>query len=163
MPTVLDRRQQLMGSATLFYEQPIEIVRGDGVLLYDNKGNEYVDMYNNVPCVGHANPRVVEAMTQQMSTLNVHSRYLHQGILDYAERLLNLHHDGLENIVFACSGTEASEIALMTARVATGGQGIICTDATYHGNSSEVRNMSIAGNSNFPQHEHYRAIPFPQK
>ena len=163
MPTVLDRRQQLMGSATLFYEQPIEIVRGDGVLLYDDKGNEYVDMYNNVPCVGHANPRVVEAMTQQMSTLNVHSRYLHQGILDYAERLLNLHHDGLENIVFACSGTEASEIALMTARVATGGKGIICTDATYHGNSSEVRNMSIAGNSNFPQHKHYRAIPFPQK
>ena len=94
MSSILERRHRLIGAATHFYEEPIEIVRGDGVLLYDAKGKEYIDMYNNVPCVGHANPRVVAAMTKQMSTLNVHSRYLHQGILDYAERLLGLHHSG---------------------------------------------------------------------
>ena len=163
MSSILERRHRLIGAATHFYEEPIEIVRGDGVLLYDAAGKEYIDMYNNVPCVGHANPRVVAAMTKQMSTLNVHSRYLHQGILDYAERLLGLHHSGLENIIFACTGTEASEIALMTARLATKGRGIICTDATYHGNSSEVIKMAIAGSSGKPAHAEFRAVPFPQK
>jgi 4-aminobutyrate aminotransferase-like enzyme len=161
--TVLERRQQLLGAATLFYEDPIEIVRGDGVLLYDQTGREYIDMYNNVPCVGHANPVVAEAMKKQMSTINVHSRYLHQGILDYAERLLGLHHEALDNVVFACTGTEASEIALMTARIATKGRGIICTDATYHGNSSEVIKMAVARSAGPPANSEYRAIPFPQK
>ena len=163
MATVLERRQQLLGAATLFYEDPIEIVRGDGVLLYDQTGREYIDMYNNVPCVGHANPVVAEAMKKQMATINVHSRYLHQGILDYAERLLGLHHEALDNVVFACTGTEASEIALMTARIATKGRGIICTDATYHGNSSEVIKMAVARSAGPPASSEYRAIPFPQK
>ena len=65
MPSVLDRRQQLMGSATLFYEQPIEIVRGDGVLLYDNKGNEYIDMYNNV-CLLYTSPSPRDLSTSRM-------------------------------------------------------------------------------------------------
>ena len=163
MATTLERRQQLLGAATLFYEDPIEIVRGDGVLLYDQTGREYIDMYNNVPCVGHANPVVAEAMKKQMSTINVHSRYLHQGILDYAERLLGLHHEALDNVIFACTGTEASEIALMTARIATKGRGIICTDATYHGNSSEVIKMAVARSAGPPANSEYRAIPFPQK
>ena len=163
MATVLERRQQLLGAATLFYEDPIEIVRGDGVLLYDQAGREYIDLYNNVPCVGHANPVVAEAMKKQMATINVHSRYLHQGILDYAERLLGLHHEALDNVIFACTGTEASEIALMTARIATKGRGIICTDATYHGNSSEVIKMAVARSAGPPANSEYRAIPFPQK
>ena len=119
--SLLDRRRALIGNAPLFYEQPVHIVRGEGAILYDADGKRYIDMYNNVPCVGHANPRVAEAMARQLGTLNVHSRYLHEGILDYAERLISLHHDGIESVVFACSGTEASEIALFMARGATGG------------------------------------------
>ncbi|HIG42893.1 MAG: aspartate aminotransferase family protein [bacterium] len=156
--TLLERRQQLIGHAALFYRSPVHIVRGDGVYLYDHSGKRYIDMYNNVPCVGHANPHVVAAMEQQMGTLNVHSRYLHEGILDFAERLLSYHHDKLEQAVFACSGTEASEIALMMARYATGGRGIICSDATYHGNSTEVSKMS-ARPVDDPD---FRSIPFPQ-
>ena len=87
MESIIDRRQRLLGAATLFYEQPVQIVRGDGVLLYDETGKEYIDMYNNVPCVGHANPTVVDAMAKQMPTPNVHSRYLHERILENAERL----------------------------------------------------------------------------
>jgi 4-aminobutyrate aminotransferase-like enzyme len=108
--------------------------------------------------VGHANPNVVAAMKNQMATLNVHSRYLHEGILDFAERLLGLHHEKIEQLVFACSGTEASEIALLMARHATGSRGIICTDATYHGNSTEVRKMSARPVSD----PNFRSIPFPQ-
>jgi 4-aminobutyrate aminotransferase-like enzyme len=115
-------------------------------------------MYNNVPCVGHANPHVVAAIEKQMSTLNVHSRYLHGGILDFAERLLSYHHAGLEQVVFACSGTEASEIALLMARHGTGGQGIVCSDATYHGNSTEVDKMSAQPVTD----PNFRSIPFPQ-
>ena len=90
---LIDRRTRLLGKgAPLFYRDPVHIVRGDGVWLYDANGKRYVDMYNNVPCVGHANPRVVEAISRQSATLNVHSRYLHEGILDYAERLTG-HHD----------------------------------------------------------------------
>ena len=83
--------------------------------------------------------------------------------LEYAERLLALHHDGIESAVFACSGTEASEIALIMARAATGGRGIICSDATYHGNSTEVIKMTRAGMTNQPSDPDFRAIPYPQK
>ena len=159
---LIARHKQLLGSATLFYDEPVNIVRGEGAWLFDKQGKHYLDMYNNVPCVGHANPHVVEAISRQMATLSVHSRYLHEGVLDYAERLLALHHDFLDNVIFACSGTEAVDIALNMARFATGGQGIICTDATYHGNSTEVRKMSRTSRSGASLDRNFWAIPFPQ-
>jgi len=128
--------------APLFYDDPIQLVRGEGVWLYDADGRRYLDLYNNVPSVGHANPRVVEAIAGQAATLNVHSRYLHEGVVSYVERLVGLHHDGLESAVLACSGTEAVEVALMIARGATGNRGVICTDATYHGNSAQVARLT---------------------
>ena len=108
-----DRRDRALGTgAQLFYNQPLHIVRGEGVYLYDAGGRRYVDMYNNVPCVGHADPTVVEAMVRQQSTLNVHSRYLHEGVVEFAERLTRLHPRGIESVVFSCTGTEANEVAL---------------------------------------------------
>jgi len=139
------RRERILGvGAPLFYEQPIHIVRGEGAFLFDADGKRYVDMYNNVPCVGHANPHVVEAMRSQAATLNVHSRYLHEGVVEYAERLVAKHHDSLNRIVFACTGTEANEVAIGMARFATGGRGIICTDRAYHGNSELVNKLTWA-------------------
>jgi 4-aminobutyrate aminotransferase-like enzyme len=130
---LLARRNAALGAgAPLFYEVPLHIVRGDDVYLYDNDGRRYVDMYNNVPCVGHANPRVVEAMAQQQATLNVHSRYLHEGVVEFAERLAALHGPQIESVILSCSGTEANEVALRMARFATGKRGIVCTNATYH-------------------------------
>jgi len=130
------RRDQALGSgAELFYDTPLEIVRGEGVYLYDRAGRRYVDMYNNVPCIGHANPAVVRAMAEQQAMVNTHSRYLHEGIVSFAERLVDLNHDGIESVVFSCSGTEAIEVAIQIARVVTGSRGLVCTDATYHGNS----------------------------
>ena len=84
---LLDRRNRLLGNgAPIFYERPLNIVSGKGVWLYDDEGRRYLDMYNNVPCVGHCHPHVVEAMHSQAQTLNVHSRYLNERVLDYAER-----------------------------------------------------------------------------
>ena len=128
--------------APLFYEDPLQLVSGSGVWLQDVEGARYLDLYNNVPCVGHSNPRVVANLSEQAAKLNVHSRYLHEGVVDYVERLVALHHDGIESAILGCSGTEATEMALTLARTVTGKRGIICTDATYHGNSSLVSRLS---------------------
>ncbi len=144
MPDLLHRHHLVMGdNAPLFYEDPIELVRGEGVWLEDPAGRKFLDLYNNVPCVGHANPRVVSALAEQAATLNVHSRYLHEGVIDYTERLVGLHHGGIESAILACSGTEATELAIRMARDATGSQGIICTDATYHGNAGSVASLTF--------------------
>ena len=158
---LLARREQLLGVGTpIFYQEPVNIVRGEGVWLFDADDRRYVDMYNNVPCVGHCHPHVVEAMHQQARTLNIHSRYLHEGILDYAERLTGLHADPLERMVFTCTGTEANEVAILMARASTGGRGIICTDAGYHGNSTEVSKLSRPRQG---INAEVRAIPYPQR
>jgi 4-aminobutyrate aminotransferase-like enzyme len=156
------RRDQALGAgAALFYDEPLHIVRGEGVYLFDPAGRRYVDMYNNVPCVGHANPRVVEAMARQQGTLNVHSRYLHEGVVEFAERLAALHGPQIESVVFSCSGTEAIEIALRMARMATDRRGVVCTDATYHGNSELVGSLTEVGTAR-PETDEIHAFPFPQ-
>ncbi len=157
------RRDLALGSgAELFYDAPLEIVRGEGVCLYDRDGRRYVDMYNNVPCVGHANPAVVQAMAEQQATINVHSRYLHEGIVTFAERLAGLHHDGIESVVFSCSGTEANEVAIQMARIVTGHRGLICTDAAYHGNSELVDSLTCVGRAPRETSE-VRGFPFPER
>lgn len=157
------RRDRALGAgAPLFYDKPLHIVRGDGVYLYDPDGRRYVDMYNNVPCVGHANSHVVEAMSRQQATLNVHSRYLHEGIVAFAERLAALHGPAIESVIFSCSGTEANEVALRIVRGQTGKAGIICTNHTYHGNSEAVGKMTRIGDGRNTGGD-VRAIPFPEK
>lgn len=159
---LLARRNHALGTgAALFYETPLNIVRGDGVYLFDTDGRRYVDMYNNVPSVGHANPEVVEAIARQQATLNVHSRYLHEGIVAFAERLTALHGSQIESVVFSCSGTEANEVAIRMARFATGKRGVVCTDATYHGNSELVGGMTRLG-ADPPERTDLATFPFPE-
>jgi len=165
--TLAARRDRALGAgAPLFYNAPLHIVRGEGVYLFDADGRRYIDMYNNVPCVGHANPHVVEAMARQQGTLNVHSRYLHEGIVAFAERLAGLHPapnggPAIESVVFSCSGTEANEVALRMARLATGKAGIVCTNATYHGNSEAIGKLTRIGDIRNATGD-VRAIPFPE-
>ncbi len=163
--SLIARRERALGAgAALFYREPLHIVRGEGAYLFDVDGRRYVDMYNNVPCVGHANPDVVEAMAHAQRTLNVHSRYLHEDIIEFAERLTALHsaaHAGIESVVFSCSGTEANEVALKMARIATGKRGIVCSDATYHGNSDAVGKLTRLRSSGSPSSD-VRTFPFPE-
>ena len=140
---MIERRNQFLGSAyRLFYQDPVHIVRGEGVWLYDRDGQEYLDMYNNVPHVGHCHPHVVEAVTKQIATLNTHTRYLHDNVLDYAERLTGKFPDVLDTAMFSCTGSEANELALRIARACTGGTGIIVTDSAYHGNTKAIYEIS---------------------
>ena len=140
---LLSDRARLMGpNVSTFYDDPVHIVRGEGVWLWDADGRKYLDCYNNVPHVGHCNPRVVEAICQQAATLNTHTRYLHKGILDYIECLTATMHASLNTAILTCTGSEANDIALRMAEAVTGKRGIIATDATYHGNTALVSQLS---------------------
>ena len=151
------RRERAMGKSPLFYRQPVHLVRGEGVWLYDDTGRRYMDAYNNVPCVGHCHPRVVAALHGQAATLNTHSRYLSEVVVEYCERLMALHGDPLSVLQMCCTGTEAVEVALKMARSFTGGRGILCSNATYHGNSAEVFRMTVG-----PFEPDFRRVPFPE-
>jgi 4-aminobutyrate aminotransferase-like enzyme len=148
---LIERRNKLLGPAyRLFYDEPVHIVRGEGVWLYDSNGKCYLDMYNNVPHVGHCHPHVVEALTRQIATLNTHTRYLHENILDYAERLTGKFPRKLDTVMFSCTGSEANELALRIARSCTGGTGLIVTDFAYHGNTRAIYEIST---EDFPADE----------
>ncbi len=140
---LFNRRNELLGAAySLFYERPLHLVRGEGVWLYDADGRKYLDMYNNVPHVGHCHPQVVAAICEQAGKLNTHTRYLHENVLDYAERLTAKFADELDTAMFCCTGSEANELALRIARAATGGEGLIVTDFAYHGNTKATHEIS---------------------
>jgi len=146
------RRARLLGPAyRLFYAEPLHLVRGEGVWLYDRDGRAYLDTYNNVASVGHCDPRVVAAMAQQAAILATHTRYLHDAILDYADRLLALFPPGLSHVMFTCTGSEANDLGYRIARAATGGSGVIVTDNAYHGVTVATAGMSMsAGPSTAP-------------
>ena len=159
---MIERRRKLLGSAyKLFYHEPVHLVRGEGVWLYDAAGRKYLDMYNNVPHVGHCHPYVVEALTKQIATLNTHTRYLHENILEYAERLTGKLADGLDTAMFACTGSEANELALRIARHFTDGTGIIVTNFAYHGNTKAIYEISTSDNAASKLAEYVVTVPFP--
>ncbi len=142
---LIERRVRLLGPyVSTFYEEPVHFVKGEGVWLWDADGRKYLDCYNNVPHVGHCNPRVVEAIHRQASTLNTHTRYLHDGILDYVEKLTDTMDAALDTAILTCTGSEANDIALRMAEGMTGNRGIIATDATYHGNTALVSQLSTS-------------------
>ncbi len=140
---LVDRRDRALGPAyRLFYEHPLELVRGLGTRVWDAAGNEYLDAYNNVPSVGHAHPRVAAAMAEQAARLTTHTRYLSEPTIAYAEDLLATLPPRLDTVMFACTGSEANDLALRIAKLASGGTGVIVTSNAYHGVTTEVAAVS---------------------
>ncbi len=132
-----------MGPAyRLFYRQAVHLVRGEGVWLYDVDGKKYLDCYNNVASVGHCHPHVVEALNRQASTLNTHTRYLHEHVVRYAERLASSLPGDLSVCMFVCTGTEANDLAFRIANTVSGNEGAIVMENAYHGNSAVVSKLS---------------------
>jgi len=159
---MLERRKRFLGPAyRLFYDQPLNIVKGDGVWLFDNNNKRYLDMYNNVAHVGHCHPYVVEAIRKQVGILNTHTRYLHSNVLNYAERLLDKMPDELDVTMFSCTGTEANELALRIARTYTEGTGIIVTEDAYHGNSEAIAEISTEDNEPEDRSDYVVTVPAP--
>ncbi len=160
--SLLTRRFNVLGKhSPLFYEEPLHLVKGEGVWLTDNAGKRYLDVYNNVPHVGHCHPHVVQALSQQASTLNIHTRYLHENIVNYAERLTSTFDDSLSMAMLTCSGSEANELALRMARYCTQGQGIIVSGYAYHGNTEAVAELGTAFMAEAKATKRVRSIPIP--
>ena len=140
---LMARREAVLGpNVPTFFENPVHLVKGEGVWVWDADGRKYLDCYNNVPHVGHCHPNVVAAIAAQAAILNTHTRYLHDGIIDYAERLTAKFQPQLNQLIMVCSGSEANDIALRMAQAMTGKTGIISTDNTYHGNTMAVSQLS---------------------
>lgn len=159
---LIGRRSKVLSpSYKLFYDKPVHFVRGQGVRLYDANDVPYLDVYNNVPTVGHCHPRVVEAQARQAAVLNTHTRYLSDVVLDYAERLLATFPPALSNVMFTCTGSEANDLALGIARFHTGNTGVIVTANAYHGNTAAVAAISPSLGRGMPLGHHVRTVRAP--
>jgi 4-aminobutyrate aminotransferase-like enzyme/Ser/Thr protein kinase RdoA (MazF antagonist) len=141
--THLARRSRLLGPcAYLSYKHPLHIVRGEGVWLYDDEGNRYLDVYNNVPHVGHCHPHVVDAIAKQARQLNTNTRYMHALILELAERITQKMPEPLSVCTFVCTGTEANELAWRMSKLVSGNRGALVTHHAYHGNADATIQFS---------------------
>jgi 4-aminobutyrate aminotransferase-like enzyme len=141
--SLLARRARVLApSYRFFYDRPLEIVRAEGLWMYDEQGRRYLDAYNNVPVVGHCHPAVTQAICSQASILNTHTRYLTEEPLALGEELLATLPQELGNVIFTCTGSEANDLAVQVSKVVTGGAGFIITDFAYHGSSDSLAGMS---------------------
>ena len=158
----VDRRVRLLGPAyRLFYTDPVEFNRACGVFMYDTNGNEYLDAYNNVVSVGHCHPHVNAAVMAQMEMLCTHTRYMQDGILGFAEKLLATLEDEIGHVMFTCTGSEANDLALRMAKYHTGNEGIIVTSEAYHGNSELTSGFSPSMGENSRLGTWVRRVPAP--
>jgi 4-aminobutyrate aminotransferase-like enzyme/Ser/Thr protein kinase RdoA (MazF antagonist) len=131
-----------------YYADPPQIERGWRHHLVDATGRVYLDMVNNVTVLGHAHPRVAQAISRQSRLLNTNSRFNYSAVADFCERLANLAPDGLDTVVLVNSGTEATDFALRLARAYTGRQIVVAMREAYHGWSmaADAISTSIADN-----------------
>ena len=162
------RERHLSSALSLNHAEPLKIGRGVMQHLYDESGRAYLDLVNNVCHVGHANPRVVRAAASQMARLNTNTRYLHDHILQYAERLVATLPSPLEVCFFVCSGSEANELALRLAATYTGRREVMVVDHAYHGNTDRLVQISPykfdgPGGSGRPEWVHVLPTPDPYR
>lgn len=161
---LLSRRLDNLGaSSVLFYQDPIEMVGAKGSWMIAENDQWYLDFYNNVPSVGHCHPKVVNAISEQVGRLNIHTRYLSRIVDDYIESLKETFPPNLDNILLCCTGSEANDLALRIAHRRTGKQGVIVTETAYHGNTFAVTEISPAALKRNPLPDHVVAIKAPSK
>jgi 4-aminobutyrate aminotransferase-like enzyme/aminoglycoside phosphotransferase (APT) family kinase protein len=163
---LLAKRHQHIGpSLSIAYDEPLTMSKGVGQYLFDDRGRPYLDLVNNVCHVGHCHPRVVEAGQVQMARLNTNTRYLYDGLTDYAQRLCDTLPDPLEVCFFVNSGSEANELALRLAETHTGAHDFIVIDGAYHGHTKRLIDISPykfmgSGGKGVPEHW-VHVVPMP--
>ena len=140
--TLATRRAFFGKNLSISYSHPLKIVRGWKQYLFDGTGRAFLDVYNNVPLVGHSHPRVVRAVQDQLAILNTNTRYLHDNANRYAERLTALLPAPLRVCFFVNSGSEANELALRIARAHTGREDVLVLEHAYHGHTSTLIDIS---------------------
>lgn len=133
-----------------YFADPPVMVRGWREYLIDADARVYLDALNNVTSIGHAHPRLVEAVAEQWRLLNTNSRFHYPAIVEFAERLAALLPEGLDEVFLVNSGSEAVDLALRLARAHTGRRDILAVREAYHGwtDLTDAVSTSIADNPN---------------
>ena len=133
-----------------YYRDPPRIERGWRHHLAATDGRVYLDMVNNVAVLGHAHPRVEAAVARQLRRLNTNSRFNYASVVEFSERLAGLLPGPLDTVFLVNSGSEAVDLALRLALVATGHQDVVVVREAYHGwtYASDAASTSTADNPN---------------
>jgi 4-aminobutyrate aminotransferase-like enzyme len=159
-PDLVRRRHKALGvNAELSYDQPLHLVRGEGVWVYTSDAERFLDVYNNVPHVGHAHPAVVSAIANQAKRIASNTRYLDTRIIEYVERLTETLPPDLDTCLFVNSGSEANDIAWRMAKSHTGYEGALVMSFAYHGITDAVTALSPAICPKVPAHVEQLAAP----
>lgn len=140
------KRDYLIPCVYHFYQQPMQLVRGQMQYLYDQTGKQYLDCFAGVSVVncGHCNPQITAAVCEQVNTLqHTCTIYLTENIVNLAERLAALTPGRLQKTFFCASGTEANEGAALLASIYTGKQEFISLRQGLHGRTKLT--MSLTG------------------
>src|SRR2546423_15620341 len=147
---VAKHKQYLFPAVSMYYDEPIALVKGDGSYVWDDQGRKYLDAFGGVLTVsiGHGNPKVVEAVTQQVKTLaHTSTLYANKPQSDLAEKLASIAPGNLKKSFFTSSGTEANETAVAAARTYTGRIPLIVLRHSYSGRSAQT--LAMCGQSNW--------------
>ena len=133
-----------------YYADPPRIERGWRHHLAATDGRVYLDMVNNVAVLGHSHPRLEAAVARQLRRLNTNSRFNYASVVEFAERLAGLLPEPLEAVFLVNSGSEAVDLAIRLALVATGHRDVVAVREAYHGwtYASDAVSTSTADNPN---------------
>lgn len=158
--SLLQRRHKTLGAnAELSYDRPLHLVRGEGVWVFTSAGEKFLDVYNNVPHVGHAHPVVVDAISKQARLIASNTRYLDERIIEYVERLTATLPPDLNSCLFVNSGSEANDIAWRIAKSQTGRDGALVMKFAYHGITDAITALSPAIATQISPHIEQLAAP----
>jgi 4-aminobutyrate aminotransferase-like enzyme len=144
------RDKYIVPSVKHLFSDPPLFVKGRGQYLYDETGQEYLDMFAGIctVSVGHCHPKVTQKTVEQLQTLqHTSTAYMTAPMVDLAEKLSELAPDNLSKSLITNSGTEANESAVKLARLATGRTEVIALKHGYHGESHLA--STLIGNYNW--------------
>lgn len=140
--TVQKHKDFLFPSVAMYYQEPIALERGEGMHVWDDNGNKYLDCFGGVltTSVGHCHPHVTEAIIDQVKKLNhLSTLYANRPQSELAQKLSEITPGKLEKSFFTNSGTEADETATMAAKLYTGRQEIITLRHSYSGRTAAAQ------------------------
>ncbi|HKC64601.1 MAG TPA: aspartate aminotransferase family protein [Pyrinomonadaceae bacterium] len=146
--TICKHKEFLFPAVATYYQEPLALVRGEGQYVWDDEGNRYLDCFGGVltVSVGHANPKVNEAIINQVKTLaHTSTLYCNKPQSDLAEKLAEITPGRLKKSFFTNSGTEADDTAIHAAKLATGRHEIVVLRHSYSGRSATA--LSAIGHS----------------
>ena len=158
------RKNHLGPNLSLSYKEPLRIQRGFMQYLYNNEGQRFLDTVNNVPHVGHQNPRVVQAAQRQIAVFNSNTRYLQQNMMEYAAALCATLPEELSVCYFVNSGSEANELAMRLAKAYTNQTDFIAVEVGYHGNTQnciDISSYKFDSPGGKGKADHIHIVPMP--